>query len=541
MDGRDIELTHHHEGKFTMSAFLTTVINGGSACFTRYGDVNHLIALCAKIFDATFESFKEAAPSAVDASFDFLDLKAAPKLATVTPKFAPSTACLGPRAAAARAKAAEAPIQATLAEAVEAPARDFPEAIQCDLLPNVFKESSDEPDLIGEVTLDGEKLVIYAVENKRARKNQPVWLLEFVTDVAQQREARKRLTAIRTHYFEDYMEYVKNPPKCGGGFHDWLKGAANRILAPKFTVLTGCKFTTAQAMEILELSSIKAGADVVRPGTWRTDVRSTVANVLGSESSYNGTGGERVEKPKAMLNMERILELAPTYTRAQLIAESPVKFYVEDNFANNHCREAHELLFRELLSQGDYRLALVEKSANGEGMKPLLCTPETVQHPEVYPWIVPHLMKPEGGRTDRGRGHKSDKCNDAVAKACFGVIEFDFKPESRDENALEVLARLNAAEIPPKDAMAAIIKHLAEYGRLVMVVDSGNGSLHAWFWIGDVNEADWQNFRGYANSLGSDKGGNALSQQFRNPDGYHTNGNRQNILYFNPITPPPVG
>jgi len=517
-----------------MSAFLTTVINGGSACFTRYGDVNHLIALCAKIFEATFESFEEAAPSAVDASFDFLDLKAAPKLATVTPKFAPSTACLGPRAAAARAKAAEAPIQEKPAEAVEAPAHDFPEAIQCDLLPNVFKESSDEPDLIGEVTLDGEELVIYAVENKRARKNQPVWLLEFVTDVAQQREAQKRLTAIREYYFRDYMRYLANPPQAGAGqgFHGWLKGAANMILARKFTDLTGYKFCKEQAVTLLEESSRQAGADEVRPATWRIDVEATVSNVLDSEPDYNGKRGDRPDKPKAVVNMARILELAPTHSQAALISASPIQWHGD---SRNHCQEAISALFRPFWTRepDDYRVVFVDVSANGKGMSFFPYRLDEAQHAEIFPWVVPHLMKPEGGRGQHGRHSK--KCDDAVAKRCYGVLEFDWKPTAKNENALAILAKLNEAGTHPKDAMASIIHHLAEYRRLAMVVDSGNGSLHAWFYIGDETEESWLNFRGYGSSLGSDADGSGLSQQFRNPDGYHANGNRQQILYFNPV------
>jgi hypothetical protein len=236
-----------------------------------------------------------------------------------------------------------------------------------------------------------------------------------------------------------------------------------------------------------------------------------------------------------------MLELAPTYGQAQLIADSPVKYYAHDEREPNHCREALEQLFYEL-RQEKYTLVFEEQNDRG-GMDFYQFTPATARHLSAFEWLVPHLMRPEGGRTNKGQGHWSKKCDDAVAKACYGVIEFDWKADTGNPILKAFLDRLDAAGIAWKDAQAAIIKHLCKWGRLVAVVDSGGKSLHAWFDIRAVSREDWLKFRRYAVSMGSDPGGNTLSQQFRVPDGYRANGARQRILYFNPsnINPQSVG
>jgi hypothetical protein len=132
--------------------------------------------------------------------------------------------------------------------------------------------------------------------------------------------------------------------------------------------------------------------------------------------------------------------------------------------------------------------------------------------------IVPSPMEPLGGKTQAG--HWSDKNNDAVERRRFLVTEFD-----KEE----------------REAQAAIIWHLRQFGRLALVVDSMGRSLHAWWYCqgaDDSKGSPMHKFFSYAVKLGADRAGWTISQFFRMPDGTRdkepNKGARQNVIYFNP-------
>jgi len=79
-----------------------------------------------------------------------------------------------------------------------------------------------------------------------------------------------------------------------------------------------------------------------------------------------------------------------------------------------------------------------------------------------------------------------------------------------------------------------LLMHLAKYGPLVLVVHSGNKSLHGWFSCRGQSDERQAKFFRYAASLGADPRTWSKSQFVRMPDGTRDNGTLQRVYYCNP-------
>ena len=132
--------------------------------------------------------------------------------------------------------------------------------------------------------------------------------------------------------------------------------------------------------------------------------------------------------------------------------------------------------------------------------------------------IVPSPMLAKYGRAQEG--HLSQHTLDATGPRRFLVVEGD---------------KINGINIP-KDTQAAVLLHLAERAPLSLVVDSGGKSLHGWFFVAGKTDEQLAPFFRRACTLGADDSLWTRSQFARMPDGTRANGNRQNILFFNPET-----
>jgi hypothetical protein len=86
------------------------------------------------------------------------------------------------------------------------------------------------------------------------------------------------------------------------------------------------------------------------------------------------------------------------------------------------------------------------------------------------------------------------------------------------------------------DEHAALLVHLAKLAPLVLVVHSGNKSLHGWFYCEGQSEEKVVRFFQYAVSLGADQATWTRCQLVRMPDGLRDNGKRQSVIYFSPAT-----
>ena len=82
---------------------------------------------------------------------------------------------------------------------------------------------------------------------------------------------------------------------------------------------------------------------------------------------------------------------------------------------------------------------------------------------------------------------------------------------------------------------AKLIAYMAQRGPLVMIVDSGGKSLHAWFSAIDASEAELEWFFGEACELGAEQKIWNLNAYVRLPGGWRPGKQRrQRIIYFDP-------
>lgn len=144
-----------------------------------------------------------------------------------------------------------------------------------------------------------------------------------------------------------------------------------------------------------------------------------------------------------------------------------------------------------------------------------IATLDTVrQYAPRMQFIVPNPMRGPFGVTRDGK--PSPRCLDNVLVRRYVVVEMD-DPELGKEN------------------QARIIHCLSTMNPLVMVVDSGGKSLHAWFWVEPLPRAEQMRFFGVATALGADPSKWDQSSWVRMPGGVRpTNpGERlQNIVFY---------
>ncbi len=126
-------------------------------------------------------------------------------------------------------------------------------------------------------------------------------------------------------------------------------------------------------------------------------------------------------------------------------------------------------------------------------------------------FIVPSPMSRLRGTTKNGNA--STRCLDNTGPRRFLVLEFD--TGTTDEHA-------------------TILLQFAQSRPLAMVVHSGGKSLHGWFPCLDRTEEEVRGFFAYAVSLGADPATFSRCQMVRMPGGLRDNGQRQQVLFFNP-------
>jgi hypothetical protein len=159
---------------------------------------------------------------------------------------------------------------------------------------------------------------------------------------------------------------------------------------------------------------------------------------------------------------------------------------------------------------------------------PLLCvgrSPKSVATRQRSVWppgyleklalIVPNSMKSVWGTTQGGR--ESQRCLANVEARKFLVVEQDQGSE---------------------DEQASVIHYLGGFLKLALVVHSGGKSLHGWFYVEGL-EIGW--FMNSACQLGADGSMRCSIQLARMPDGTRESGQRQRIIYFDPVHARPSG
>jgi hypothetical protein len=173
--------------------------------------------------------------------------------------------------------------------------------------------------------------------------------------------------------------------------------------------------------------------------------------------------------------------------------------------------------------------------------EPLLCLGLTKKSARVLPYsgwgkpmaqrfsfLVPSPMSAMQGINQSGK--PSWRCNDNVAGRRFFVVEID--PPSAPDGV-----EPSTYYAKEKDRQAAIIDHLDSEVPLACVCDSGNKSLHAFFYVEGLESDELGRFYRLATSLGADRAHWTRCQLARLPNGTrYQDGDRihQELVYLNP-------
>ena len=147
--------------------------------------------------------------------------------------------------------------------------------------------------------------------------------------------------------------------------------------------------------------------------------------------------------------------------------------------------------------------------------------------------IVPNTMSAKEGMTQTGR--LSSRCLDNTGPRRFLVMEQD-PPRWKDleESAKEINVSEEAYQATQLANQGTILYHLNQFMPLACAVFSGNRSLHGWFYVEDVPEAERIRFFRYCIQLGADPAMWTKCQLTRLPGGYRTPGSQhQKIHYLN--------
>ena len=168
-----------------------------------------------------------------------------------------------------------------------------------------------------------------------------------------------------------------------------------------------------------------------------------------------------------------------------------------------------EILDR-LFSEGDPLLCMGE-GVDRFGTKPKSEFLNELAHPEAnLPHLVPSTMSKLMGTTMAGK--ISARCRDNAGPLRFQVVDLDDEPDFDDQ--------------------ARILWHLKEFLPLIMILHSGNRSLHGWFYAEGCPDERLYSFKSRAALLGADTSLYRPEQAARTPNQVRDNGNPQSVWYF---------
>lgn len=288
-------------------------------------------------------------------------------------------------------------------------------------------------------------------------------------------------------------------PKTGGGVHQWLYNTAlqlHRHLDPVLVIALLRNGVTDCGRTVTSREINDAVSNSLRVYAQSNQLRSAASMWIPLAAEKQS---EKQSWPKLDYVARHRALSENQVTLAQLRAGSPWPIqpeYGTDGFV-------HLLFPRDpLLCCGTAPHAFQTKSKKDWGSEL-----------DKWSFIVPSPMSALKGRTKSGR--TSARSNNNTGPRKYLVVEFD--SGSFDEQA-------------------GLICHLAKRLPLVMVVHSGNKSLHAWFIVVGRSAADVQVFFAHAVSLGADPATWTPSQMVRMPGGVRHLGHGsvfQEVMWFN--------
>ena len=275
-------------------------------------------------------------------------------------------------------------------------------------------------------------------------------------------------------------------PNAGNGVHNWLMRVAVRLLA-----FFGDKNCIA---DLLREHSANCGRDDGEQEIW--DAIDNSERWLAQQKGKSAKSRTVARWPaRNEEQIEAITRNGPDLARLE--ASSPIRWTDEQP----HTEEIVDLLF-----PGNPLICAATRKENAltrtrEEWRGLLANQQ---------FIVPSPMIAICGKTKNGRDSMRCLANTGLRR--FVVVEFD--QGSFDQHA-------------------ALLAHLGKSEPLVLVVHSGNKSLHGWF-RAMKDEAQSREFIQSAVSLGADHATWTRCQYVRMPFGLRDNGKWQRVIYFNP-------
>jgi hypothetical protein len=293
------------------------------------------------------------------------------------------------------------------------------------------------------------------------------------------------------------IAFLANPTAEGSGLHKWLYHAACWL------VEAGCD--EQEIIYHLAEATVGTSRDLTR------EIKEAARNALDKDPNAPRSPAWPARKDATIAAI-----LKAGINEAKLAASSP------DQFAGN----AGEML--ALLFPHD----------------PLLCIGFHIE--EFYTekrsqwdfrwrrpqFIVPSPMSAKTGRTQSGK--VSAKTNENTGDRRFLVVEFDFAPAEKPDDALLLAWGKQFGIENTRDMCAALANHLASKAPLAVVVWSGGKSLHCWFPVNGVDEPALRAFFSLACELGADPATWTPSQFVRIPCGWNPKKRqRQEVIYFN--------
>jgi hypothetical protein len=320
------------------------------------------------------------------------------------------------------------------------------------------------------------------------------------TSFSNDRLQRRKLTDL-----PKFLRDLKSPATGEGiGVHNWLFRMAQHlhrhrdhqaIVAMLSTAVKGC------GRDVPE-SEIEEAVVNSKQYAYNLSEKSNRSKVSRG-AAHNHPSNPRVKAtPKwGDRNAEKIAVIAAADPNAfdALKDSSPVK--VSETLHDAAC-------LLERLFPSDPLLSI----ACGVGSSVTLKRMELKDNAQFYSHLVPSAMTKRQGINKKGK--LSNRCLDSTGPRMYLVTECDQGD---------------------KETQAAVIRYLARYAPLAMVVDSAGKSLHAWWYCKGQQEDRLIRFFRLAHSLGADPATWSRCQLVRMPLGWRDEKNaRQHVHFFDP-------
>lgn len=296
---------------------------------------------------------------------------------------------------------------------------------------------------------------------------------------------------------------LDSAPQAGSGLNEWLAKGARMTsdLSPDtaFDLLA----------EVIETRGGKHDARAI----WRA-----INKIRGTD--YQGTSTPKWPDP----DLAAIEKLTLETGRSALAAL--------ESRSSEQVDETTEQIIRRLFP-GDPLLSVGFKTSTT-----VYSLSEIGKNLHKLPLIVPSPMLARFGLTQEGK--QSGRCLDNTGPRRFLITEFDFKRVKPDgitpTKWVPLIDLWESRGITAQEAAAAIILHLVAIpAPLVMVVYSGNVSLHGWWLTAGVSEEEGsrlKKFMRYAAWLGADTQTYTRSQFVRMPNAARESGAKQTVHYL---------